>query len=166
MSNFYWAIKWKSYSIEDLLVNDKQKEYIENEWIKNPEHRQSQTFKLNGETYSYNSIDSITKTSQRITDDTKLLYANEAGLHDRSPIINSDGDVVTNWYKKLVTKKEYENYYSKHPSYHLVSKDAGDIWVGFRIAERENGYRPDNIEQCNESEAERLWFYSQKTASC
>lgn len=154
---FYWAIKWKSYSVEDLLVSEKQKNYIEDEWVKNPEQRQHQTFKLDGETYSYNSIDSITKTAKRIQDDTKLLYATEAALHSKKAMMNADGEAISNWYKKLVTRKEYDNYYGKHPSYLFVNKDDGGIWVGFRYVEKENGERPDTMEQCNEQECERLW---------
>lgn len=157
MANF-WAIKWKSFSIADLLVNEKQKDYIEAEWIKQPEQRRSQQFTLDGETYSYNSIDSITRTSQSIDSAMKLLYASEKPLGN-SPIFNADGDVVTGWYKKLVTRREYENYYGKHPSYITLDKDSSGVWVGFRIVERENHSRPENIELCTINESERLCKY-------
>ena len=155
--NTYWSIRWKSYSVEELLVNNKQKEYIENEWVKVSEHRKHQTFKLNGETYSYNSIDSITKTNKPILDNTKLLYASELAIHNKGAMIDAGGDTITNWYKKLISSKEYESYYGKHPAYYFLDKDDSGIWVGFRYVEKENGERPDTIEQCNEQESERLW---------
>jgi hypothetical protein len=163
--SFYWAIKWKSYSVEDLLVNGNQKEYIENEWIKDPDDRKSPTFKLNGELYSYSSIDSITRTSKPIVDETKLLYASEASARSKAPMMNADGDVITNWYKKLVSTKGYDSYYGKHPSYYFVGKEDSGIWVGFRLAEKENGERADTVEQCTEGETEKLWMKYQKTAS-
>jgi hypothetical protein len=154
---FYWAVKWKNFDVEDLLVSDGRKEIIEREWLKKPEYRQSQTFTLDGESYSFNSIDSITKTSKKIEDTTKLLYASEASFHSRAPMLNEAGEVVTNWYKKLVSSKEYYNFYGKHPSYRTLDKDPSGIWVAFRLAERQNGDRPNTVELCNESEVERLW---------
>lgn len=153
----WWAVKWKSYSVAELLVNEKQKEYIESEWTKEPENRRSQQFTLAGETYSYNSIDSITRTSSKIDNALKLLYSNEAESKNKSVIFNSDGEAVTSWYKKSVTRKEYDNYYGKHPSYYTLSKDNTDIWVAFRIVKKSNGDRPDNVEPCTEGESERLW---------
>jgi len=155
--NVWWSIRWKSYSIEDLLVNPNQKEYIEDEWVKLPENRKSQQFQLNGEWYSYNSIDSITRTNKKIEDAIKLLYSAEAESKSISAVENSEGEVVTHWYKKSITPKEYESYYGKHPSYITLSKEGGDIWTAFRIAEKRNGFISDSIEKCTEWEVERLW---------
>lgn len=150
--SFYWAVKFKSYEREDLLINEKVKEYIETEWIKGAQ----QTFTFDKEIYSYNSIDSIVRTNKQIIDLTKLLYAAEATKNSKSPMFNSNGEIITNWYKKLVTRKEYENYYSKHPSYKTLDKDANGIYIAFRLVEKENGSRPDSVEQCSEQEVERL----------
>jgi len=155
--NVWWSIRWKSYSIEDLLVNPNQKEYIEDEWVKLPENRKSQQFQLNGEWYSYNSIDSITRTNKKIEDAIKLLYSAEAESKSISAVENSEGEVVTHWYKKSITRKEYDSYYGRHPSYITLSKDGSDIWTAFRIAEKQNGSISDNIEKCTEWEAEKLW---------
>jgi len=153
----WWSINWKSYSTDSLLVNEKQKEYIESEWTKEPENRRSQQFTLAGETYSYNSIDSITRTSSKIDSAIKLLYSEEAKSKSKSAVYNQDREAVTSWYKKLITRKEYDNYYGKHPSYFTLSIDNSDIWVAFRLVTKSNGDRPDNIEPCTEGESERLW---------
>jgi len=97
-SNSYWSIEWKNYNYPNLLVNPKQKEYIEDEWIKLPENRKSQQFQLNGEWYSYNSIDNITRTNKKIEDAIKLLYSAEAESKSKSATYNSEGEVITNWY--------------------------------------------------------------------
>lgn len=156
---YYWAIKWKSYNVEDLYINEKVKDFIESEWIKEPEKRQLQTFKLDGETYSYNSIDSITKTNKKITDFTKMLYADGAKALKREPLVNDEGDVVTAWYKKFVSTKEYEKTYAPSSLYYLLEKADGGVWVGIRIPIMTNGYRPDSVEPCTEQEAERLWRF-------
>jgi hypothetical protein len=153
----WWSINWKSYSTDSLLVNEKQKEYIESEWTKEPENRRSQQFTLAGETYSYNSIDSITRTSSKIDSAIKLLYSEEAKSKSKSAVYNQDREAVTSWYKKSITRKEYDNYYGKHPSYFTLSMDSSYIWVAFRLVKKSNGDRPDNIEPCTEGESERLW---------
>lgn len=156
---YYWAIKWKSYAVEDLYVNDAQKEAIEREWIKETKDRKHQTFTLNKETYSFSSIDSITKTNKRIESVTKLLYAAEAALNSNAPLIDDDGDVVTHWYKKLVSIREFENFYAKHHAYYLIDKADGGVWVGMRLVEKENGNRSDQVELCTREESDKLWKY-------
>lgn len=156
---YYWSIKFKDYKVADLLIENKAKEYIESEWVKEPENRLHQTFKYNNEVYSYSSIDSITQTSQKVTDLTKMLYSGEAMKTSNSPLVNEDGEVVTMWCKRLVTIREYENLYSKHTCYYLLDKADNGVWVGVRIAVMENGNRPDTVEECTEVEADRLWRY-------
>jgi hypothetical protein len=158
---YYWAIKWKNYSVGDLLVTPKAKEFIEAQWILEPDQRASKTFKYEGETYSYDSIDNITHTSKKINDFTKQLYSGQSLLQSRDPLVNEDGDVVTAWYKKLLTTKEYEGYYAKHPSYYTLDKGDGGIWVGMRLAVLANGDRPDTVELCTEDESRKLWKFLQ-----
>lgn len=154
---YYWAIKWKQFNEDDLLVNEKQKEYIESEWNKSKEDRQSQTFKVKGEQYSYDSIERIVHTTKKILDSQKLLYAAGQQIGKKIPLINEDGDVVTAWYKRFVSNKEFENYYSKHHNYKAVDKEDGGVWVGFRKVLHENETISDDIELCTEEEADKLW---------
>src|SRR5690606_30282769 len=102
----------------------------------------------------------VERTTKRVEDDTKKLYAGEAMKLSKEPLIDDEGCVVTNWYKKLVTPKEYESYYAKSSSYYLLSRDANEIWIGIRIVEMENGDRPDYLEICTKEEADRLWSFS------
>lgn len=41
-----------------------------------------------------------------------------------------------NWVKKLVSGKEWDNYYSKIPGYCFLFQDKNNIWVGFGIIEK------------------------------
>lgn len=158
---YYWAVKWKSFDEDDLLVSVNQKDYIETEWGKDPKDRVSQTFKIKGEIYSYGSIERIVQTTKRILDSQKLLYAaGEAMTRKKTPLINEDGDVVTAWYKRYISNKEYESYYAKNPTYKMVEKEDGGVWVGFRKVIHENEDISTDIEPCTEDEANRLWKYA------
>lgn len=154
-----WAIKWKSYSLADLIVNENQKLFIEAEWTKIPELRKSQQFTLAGETYSYSSIDSITRASQSIDNAVKLLYSAEAPK-GYGAVINKENEAVAHWYKKFVTLKEYENYYGRHPSYRTLSRESNGVWVAFRIIKKENGSILDGVEPCTDYEEDKLWNHN------
>lgn len=156
-SLYYWAIKWKSFDEDDLLVSVKQKEYIESQWGKDPKDRDSQTFKIKGETYSYSSIERIVQTTKRILDSQKLLYAAGQQIGKKVPIIDEEGCVVTAWYKRYISNKEYETKYAKSSFYKTVSKEEGGIWMGFRKVMHENEDISDDIEPCTEEESNRLW---------
>jgi hypothetical protein len=155
---YYWAIKWKSFNEDELLVSEKQKEYIEAEWNKSKEARTSQTFKIKGETYSYDSIERIISTTKKILDSQKLLYAAGQDLtRKKQPLVNEDGDVVTSWYKRYVSDKEYNTKYNGHSSYKIIGKEDGGIWIGFRKIMYDMDDMADDIEPCTEEEANRLW---------
>lgn len=155
---YYWAIKWKKYGEADLYVTDKQKEYIEAEWVKEPEQRQSQQFKIKGEYYRYDSIDSIQRSTKRVEENVKMLYADNTPVK-RAPLTAKEDDyevVVTQWIKKYISPREWENDYSKR-GYKLLSKDDAGVWIAMRIAVYEDGYLPENTEVCDEAESDRLW---------
>lgn len=155
---FYWAIKWKKYGEGDLYVTDKQKEFIESEWIKEPDQRQSQQFKIKGEYYRYDSIDSIQRSTKKVESDLKQLYAGEAPKVHRVPLTaEEDGYevVVTQWVKKYVSLKEYETYVKN--GYKTLEKEDSGVWIAVRVAVYEDGYIPDGCETCNEEESNRLW---------
>lgn len=161
---YWWAIKWKSFAEADLLVSEKQAEYIDKK-LDLPASERGEFFKINGEKYSYSDIRRVERTTKRIQSDTKALYSGLADSLNEGPIINEDGDVTTNWYKKLVTAKEYESYYAKAHSYYLISRDGADCWVAIRLVEKVNGDRPDYLELCTKEEAERLWKISSTVPS-
>lgn len=156
---YYWAIKWKQFNEEPLLVNEKAKAYIEAQWELPKEKRESQTFKYKGEQYSYDSIDRIVTTTKKILDSQKLLYAAGQQIGKKVPIINEDGDVVTAWYKRYISNKEYESHYAKNPFYRVVEKEDGGLWIGFRKVLHENEDISTDIELCTEEEADKLWKY-------
>ncbi len=154
----YWTIKWKNYKEEPLEITEKQAEYLMAERAKS--NRANETFTIHGEQYSFSSIDTIQKTTKKIESDTKLLYASAAQLLEKpKPIINEDGEVVTNWYKTLVDKREYAKYFSVQPDYMLLKKtDGGNYWMAFRKAEMTNLTVPDHLELCDKTECDQLWM--------
>lgn len=157
---YYWEIRWKKYGEAYLYVTDKQKEYIEAEWIKPSDQRQNQQFKINGEYYSYDSIDGIQRSTKRIEQDIKQLYAGESPKVGHIPLtIKEDGYdvVVTQWVKKYISLKEYDQTYSKNSFYKVLNKEDAAVWVACRVACYEDGYIPDDCEPCDEAESERLW---------
>jgi len=157
---YYWEIRWKKYGEAYLYVTDKQKEYIEEEWIKSPDARKNQQFKINGEYYSYDSIDGIQRSTKKIESNLKQLYAGEAPTVKRNPLTTiEDGYevVVTQWVKKYISQKEYEQSYSKNSSYKILSKEDAGVWVAVRVACYEDGYVPEECELCDEAESDRLW---------
>ena len=157
---YYWEIRWKKYGEAYLYVNDKQKEYIEAEWIKPPEQRSSQQFKINGEYYSYDSIDGIQRSTKKIESDLKQLYAGEAPKVKRSPLTTTEDGydvIVTQWVKKYISQKEYEQHYSKHSHYRILAKEDAAVWIAIRVPVYEDGYLPDDTELCDEAESDRLW---------
>lgn len=157
---YYWAIKWKKYGEGDLYVSDKQKEYIESEWIKEPDDRTSQQFKIKGEYYSFSAIESIQRSTKRVETDLKQLYAGDAPKVSRSPLTAMEDDlevVVTQWVKKYVSQRDYETNYAKNSSYKTLEKDDGGVWMAVRVAVYNDSHIPDECEPCTEAESDRLW---------
>lgn len=154
---YYWAIRWKSFADPDLLVSEKQAQYIDSMLDKKEDER-PQHFKINGERYSFSDIRRIEQTTKRVEDNTvKLLYSGEDKRNSRGPIIDGEGNVLTNWYKRLVSQKEYDSYYSKQSSYYTLTKEDNGVYIGIRLPEMENGERSSDLELCTKAEAERLW---------
>ena len=156
---YYWEIRWKKYGEAYLYVTDKQKEFIEEEWIKSPDARKNQQFKINGEYYSYDSIDGIQRSTKRIESDVKQLYAGEI-QPKRIPLTEMEDGyevVVTQWVKKYISQKEYDQTYSKNTFYKVLEKEDAAVWVACRVACYEDGYIPDDCEPCDEAESDRLW---------
>lgn len=156
---YYWAIKWKSFTEADLLLSEKQAKFIDQK-LDEPAENRGEFFKINGERYRYDDIRKVERTTRRIEDDTKKLYSGEAMKLSKEPLIDGEGCVVTNWYKMLVTPKEYESNYAKHSSYYLMDKSPDGYWIGIRCIEYENGERSDYLELCTKEEADKLWKLS------
>lgn len=157
---YYWEIKWKKYGEAYLYVTDKQKEFIESEWIKAPDQRNNQQFKINGEYYSFDSIDGIQRSIKKVGSDLLQLYAGEAPNVKRAPLTAMEDGyevVVTQWVKKYVSQKEYDQTYSKNSHYKVLSKEDAAVWLACRVACYEDGYIPDDCEPCDEAESDRLW---------
>lgn len=156
---YYWAIKWKSFTESDLLVNQRQAEYIDTK-LDEPEGSRGKFFKVKGERYTYDDIRKIERTTIKINPDVKMLYDGEALKISNEPLYDAEGYVVTNWYKMLISPREYEQKYAKSSSYHIIDKTPDGYWVGVRCVEYEDSRRSDYLEICTELEAERLWRIS------
>jgi hypothetical protein len=156
---YYYQVIWKDFSRDPLIVTQKVGEYLQAQ-RELPEDKQIKLFTYQKAQYELSSISSVEPTTKKvISTDQKQLYAGGMQLKKRVPLINEDGDVVTAWYKKFVTTKEFENYYAKSHNYYTVEKDGAGVWVGFRKVMMENDDIPVDIEPCTEAEAERLWKY-------
>lgn len=156
---YYWEIRWKKYGEAYLYVTDKQKEYIETEWVKPSDQRSAQQFKINGEYYSYDSIEGIQRSTKKVESDLKQLYAGEVPVKRLPLTTKEDGYdvIVTQWVKRYVSQREYEQTYSKNNSYKMLSKEDAGVWLAIRVACYEDGYIPDGCEPCDEAESDRLW---------
>ena len=156
---YYWEIRWKKYGEAYLYVTDKQKEYIEEQWVKPADQRNAQQFKINGEYYSYDSIEGIQRSTKKVESDLKQLYAGEVQAKRIPLTTKEDGydAVVTQWVKKYISQKEYEQHYSKHSHYRILTKEDAAVWIAIRVPVYEDGYLPDDCEPCDEVESERLW---------
>jgi len=153
--NYYWRIKWKDYNEQELLISEKQAQVInQNLVLENRPER----FVINKIPYRYDAIDVVEPTTKKVLDDVKALYAGTAEKLKTGPIIDEEGDVIANWYKKTISSKEYEKYYAGHPSYYTIGRnDSGNVIIAFRKAEEYNGNRAEDIEICTAEETERMW---------
>lgn len=158
--SYYWRIKWKDYNEQELLVSEAQGKYLNEQLTTDPVIR-GDRFTLNGIAYRYDAIDNVEPTTKRVEDKVKALYAGRAEELKTGPLIDTEGYVVTNWYKKVISSKEYEKYYANHPSYYTLDRaDTGNVTIAFRRVEEINGDRPTDIDLCTEDEASRLWKYT------
>lgn len=156
---YYWRIKWKDYNEQELIITDNQGKYLNNQLILDPTTR-GDRFTLNGVAYRYDSIDNVEPTTKRVESDIKQLLAG-AGLNlESGPMLDLEGYVIANWYKRLISSKDYERYYARHPAYYTLDRgDSGNITIAFRRVEMMNSEHPTDIELCNEQESNRLWKY-------
>jgi len=153
--SYYWRIKWRDYNEQELLISEKQAQIInQNLTLENRPER----FVINKIPYRYDAIDVVEPTTKKVEEDVKQLYAGGAERLKTGPILDEEGFVIANWYKRQVSSKEFEKYYANHPSYYTLERlDSGNIVIAFRRAEEINATRPADLELCTEQEVERLW---------
>lgn len=148
----YWEVeKWDGNTI---IVPEKIAKFIADECAKGNDHI---TWADNF--IARKDIREIRKTSKR--PDVQQYDALKSGkvedqVSDGGPLLNPDGSVLSNWYKKGVTQREWNSYYSKHPGYYRLSTEGGTVVMGFRRVEHKNSYIPDDIYQCTDDEVRRL----------
>jgi len=158
--SYKWRIKWKDFNEQELIISEAQGKFL-NEKLIQDEKERGDRFVINGIPYLYSSINNVEPTTQKEDSDIKSLMAGTGAELTSGPLIDNEGFVVTNWVKKLVSSKEYEGYYARHPSYYSLDRtDNGGIYIAFRRVEQINSERPSDVELCTEQEAERLWKYS------
>lgn len=68
-------------------------------------------------------------TSEPYTDQ-KLLEGAAKAFGE--PLLYEDGSIACKWVKMMVTTKEYEQHYSKLPSYKLLERSDPHVTVAFR----------------------------------
>jgi hypothetical protein len=72
-------------------------------------------------------------------DNPYLLGDGKPGEKKKSePILNTDGEVITNWYKKNVGSTAWEKHYAALPAYFKLVDSDGSVWVALRIPEETN----------------------------
>lgn len=106
------------------------------------------------------AISAVEESNTKIPDDNIYLLADgKDGSAKPEAILNLQGEVVTNWYKKFVSAKQYHGYYAALPSYHVLASDANGATIAFRKIEYYNDVKDANsdIELCTPEEADRLW---------
>lgn len=160
---YYWRIKWKDYNEQELFISEAQGRYLNSQIILDSSVR-GERFTLNGIPYRYDSIDNVEPTTKRVESDIKELLAGAGVPLESGPMLDPEGYVIANWYKRVIGSKEYEHYYAHHPSYYSLDRnETGNITIAFRRIEMMNGERPMDIELCTEQESDRLWKYYSPT---
>jgi len=156
-----WRIKWKDFHKDDLLITESQGKFLNKQLVLDEATRGEDRFTLNEIAYRYDAIDVVEPTNKREEDDIKLLFGSEAEELKSGPLLDSEGYVIANWYKRDISSQEYEKYYAGHPSYYSLGRtDTGSITIAFRRVEEMNSIRPSHLELCTEEEANRMWKYS------
>lgn len=150
----YWEVK--RIKEEPILVSPKQAQGVTSAI------RDGKDFVVLGDKMMVNTktIASVEETNQTIPQSTYLLAENKADEGEKpTPVLNLEGAVVTNWWKRPVSMKEWLAYYSKLSSYLLVSSDGTGAMIAWRRPELYNDNRREvyGAEICTKEEAERLW---------
>lgn len=156
MANF-WEIK--RYGDDSILVSEKVAAGVAQAKATGKE---SVIIKKDGKDMLIDckAISAVEESKTRIPDENPYLLGDgKDGSEKPTPILNMEGAVVTNWYKKPVNIKQWEGYYSKMGSYYMLSSQGGTIWLAWRKPEMYNDMSPlgDGVEKCTDEESNRLW---------
>lgn len=65
-------------------------------------------------------------------------------------------EAISNWYKKNIDRRRWDEYYSKIPSYHRLDDIDKSCWVAFRLVEEEGSARPEYLTLCTKEEVRLL----------
>lgn len=165
---YYWHIK--RYKEDPIKVKPKAGQAALEAWTRAKQLGKEEIIALpNGGSISTSSISSIEPSTDVVEDDNiyKLTGGEEVKSYGNGrPVIMPDyeeggvkyqGEVMCNWYKKNIDRREWENYYCKIPSYFRLDAPDRSLWVAFLLAEEENSRKPAYLEQCTEEESKYLY---------
>jgi len=154
---YYYAIK--RFKDEPLLVTPSIAMKIARA---KAEGKESVIFKHEGEDMLLDcrAISAVEETRQLIPKSNVYLLEEGENLGGPpEPILNMAGAVITNWYKKPVSGKEWNSYYSKMASYKLLAQEGGVHWIAWRkpmVKNDPHQEQPGTV-PCTKEESERLW---------
>lgn len=157
-TKYYWEIK--RVKDESILVSPNVGQKAQQAWEQGAE-----TLHLPGNiSVSRSVIASIEPTMKVYEDDS--VYRLGDGMKPgakQEPILNEEGAVITNWYKKNIGSQQWEKHYSVRPGYYKLVDDSGAVWVAWLSPEVTNYLRPKEQVICNEQEIKHLWgLYDQQ----
>lgn len=100
------------------------------------------------------SISAIEKTSQP---DNLYLAITSGVMTKVAPLLNDNGEVLTNWYKMNVGSQNYERHYSSMVHYYKLISADNSIWVAVRLPEYSGIYeRSQEAVKCDDQESKML----------
>lgn len=103
---------------------------------------------------SASSISAVEETTELDTTFAQLT----AGTEFKPEVMsNLQGDIVTNWYKRQVTPRDWEKNHSWVPHNYKLVDGNNVIWLAIRLPEYKGGnYRSRDLIPCSEMEIDEL----------
>lgn len=141
--DFYWQLTQKDGTT--ILIPPEAVERVQH-WMSAKE-----PILLKSAVIPYSEVKGFEATSKAYSN---VPLLEEAAAAFKEPIFTEDGSMQARWVKKAVTQREYQNYFSKIPSYHKLDEDGARVWVAFLIAVHDIDHT--RVDNCTDAESERL----------
>lgn len=146
---YWWHIK--RIKDEPIRVSEKAAQQVKSFWEAGvPVINVNKNTTINA-----NTIAGI-EVSTEVMDDN--IYKLGDGILPTKEIVvmTPDGLVATNWYKKFVSGKRWENHYAHIPGYHLLERNGDQCVIAARLPEYAPARQYTEMEMVSTSEANRL----------
>jgi hypothetical protein len=147
VSDYYYAIK--RYKDDDVLITKEQANQVTHELSRGAEF-----IVLNNQMIAKGDVRGVEETETLIP--TQALIGDGSISHKIEPLYNLDGSVNFDWYRKRVSNKMWDKFYSVSPGYHLLNRDDGAVVVGFRIIKQSGQAISREVTLCTKEEVRAI----------